>query len=315
MSAPSVQDNQVSSREKEPASGRVNWLSSLWRNLLGDPQATTPSDPPTSPDGQGQSTDAQSGVVSLGSVLVISGMLLSMLFPHIPWTVRLLAVAVIFLSLRHWAGILVLVTVQLDLLAREGRMMAPLAGPSGLLYAFCVAAVLMFIARQRDALQEISRKDIRKLIRGWMVGDPRPKAGASPEADADPVDGFLRMFASALRGLLLLLICATLARSVLDRLPRGRAFSLQLRDFIVDNPELTGVSLLLVGVIATVLVLTEIGWRQMTAAQGRVYLRSALLKQMYRDLRMITMHRIRLRQKKHGRGTAESDAKGKKQGQ
>lgn len=310
MSTPLGRENKVKGPSEETASELVNAKPGMWQNQPGDQRASADSEPPVSPDGQGQLSNVQSGFISLGAVLVISGMLLSMLFPHIPWTVRLLAVAVIFLSLRHWGGILVLVAVQLDLLAREGRLINPLAGPSGLLYAFCVAAVLMFIARHREALQEISRRDIRKLIGGLVSGSPEQKSVAGKEAETDPVDGFLRMLASALRGLLLLLACATAARFVLDRVPRGRAFSLQLRDFIVANPELTGVSLLLVGVIATVLVLTEIGWRQMTAAQGRVYLRSALLKQMYRDLRMVTIQRIRLRQKTHGRASAD----GKKTG-
>lgn len=295
--------------ENSPASG--SGFAGLWGSFRGDRSAKTDREPPSTPDDQGQQSDVQSGFVSLGSVLVISGMLLSLLFPQIPWTVRLLAVAVIFLSLRHWGGILVLVAVQLDLLAREGRSLTPLVGPVGLLYAFWVAAVLMLTARQRDSLQEISRKDIRKLLGSWIAGDSGRKAVAKSEASGDPVDGLLRLLASALRGLMLLLVCATIARYVLDRLPRGRAFSLRLRDFIVDNPELTGVSLLLVGIIATVLVLTEIGWRQMTASQGRVYLRSALLKQMYRDLRMITVQRISVRQKKHGRTAGETDTKGK----
>jgi hypothetical protein len=306
MSTPSGRESKLKGPSEEAGPGVASVRSTLWRNLLGEQRVSADSEPPASPDGQGQLSNVQSGFLSLGAVLVISGMLLSLLFPHVPWTVRLLAAAVIFLSLRHWGGILVLVAVQLDLLAREGRLMNHLAGPSGLLYAFCVVAVLMFIARHRDALQEISRKDVRKLIRGYFSGSPEQKSVAGRETETDPIDGFLRVLASALRGLLLLLACATIARFVLDRVPRGRAFSLQLRDFVVANPELTGVSLLLVGVIATVLVLTEIGWRQMTAAQGRVYLRSALLKQMYRDLRMVTIQRIRLRQKTHGRASVEA---------
>lgn len=310
MSTPLGRENKVKRPPEEAASRPIAALSGLWKNLPGDHGAKGESEPAVSPDGQGQVTNVQSGIVSLGSVLAISGMLLSLLFPHIPWTFRLLAAAAIFLSLRHWAGILVLVAVQVDLLAREGRLMNPLAGPSGLLYAFCVAAVLMFIARQREALQEISRKDIRRMIRVLISGNPEQKSLPDAETTQDPVDGFLQMFASALRGLLLLLICATVARFLLGRLPRGRAFSVQLRDFVVANPELTGVSLLLVGIIATVLVLTEIGWRQMTAAQGRVYLRSALLKQMYRDLRMVIIQRIRLRQKTHGRASADGQKQG-----
>ncbi|MFO0977656.1 MAG: hypothetical protein U0996_14740 [Planctomycetaceae bacterium] len=292
----------ASASSPTPANPGSEKSRSSWELLRGTDRTADGVSMVTSPDVQGQTTDVRSGALTVVAVLVITAMTLSVLFPLVPWSVKLVVMAVVFLSLRYWGGILVLAFVQLDLMSREGRIMNVLSGPDGFLLAFCIAAVLMFIARQRDLLNEVTRSDFRTLLRRLFTDDPRTQTAPPPGVDSESgsFDGTLRVLASALRGLLLLLLCATMARYALAVMPRGRVFSLRIRDFIVENPELTGVSLLLVGLIAMVLVLTEIGWRQMTASQGRMYLRAALLKQMYRDLRMVTMRRLRMRQKRHG---------------
>lgn len=285
---------------------------SLWSGIVGEADSFSGVHAVSSPDVQGQTTSIRSGALTVAVVLTLTAMTLSILFPLVPWSVKLLFMAVVFLSLRYWGGILILALVQFDLMSREGRMMSVMSGADGFLFAFCIASVLMFVARQRDVLNEVSRSDFRTLLRRMFVDDSGSRTPARGEHDAESLsfDVTLRLLGSAVRGLLVLLLCATIARYSLAAVPRGRAFSLQIREFIVDNPELTGVSLLVVGVLATVLVLTEIGWRQMTSSQGRVYLRSALLKQMYVDLRMVTIRRLRLRQKRHAPANGEKNTSG-----
>ncbi|MBL8813230.1 MAG: hypothetical protein JNM43_23885 [Planctomycetaceae bacterium] len=305
-------EGNAGAREGTETSPRRGGPRSLWSGIVGDVDSSSGIHAFSTPDVQGQTTDIRSGTLTIIAVLALTAMTLSILFPLVPWSVKLLFMAVVFLSLRYWGGILVLALVQFDLMSREGRMMNVMSGADGFLFAFCIGSVLMFVARQRDVLNEVSRSDFRTLLRRMFADDSRTTTPSGPERDqeAKSIDTTMRLLGSAVRGLLVILLCATIARYSLAVVPRGRAFSLQIRDFIVDNPELTGVSLLVVGVMATVLVLTEIGWRQMTASQGRVYLRSALLKQMYVDLRMVTMRRLRLRQKRHGPAGGENNTSG-----
>lgn len=237
------------------------------------------------------------GLILQISVFVVVAALLMLLAPEAPWSIRLLIIALVMLTLKRWGGVLVLMLVQGDLVLREGRDMAILNGSGGVLFVLVVMAVLMFVARQRELLQQIARNSLVQIAREFLntgeASAEAPKAVGIPAA---------RIFSSALRGITLLFGCVVVARVMLGKLPTNRAVTSGLRDYIDIDPGLTAGALLIVCLFAVWIAVSEVSWRQMTAAQARMYLRSAFLKSHYADLRMIVRRRLKVR---HQRLTAE----------
>jgi hypothetical protein len=66
-----------------------------------------------------------------------------------------------------------------------------------------------------------------------------------------------------------------------------------LRSAIEDDFIVWPGATLLVITLLLVIVFREVGWRQMTTAQARLYSRSSLVLDHYRDLRMIVMRQIK----------------------
>lgn len=237
------------------------------------------------------------GLILQISVFVVVAALLMLLAPEAPWSIRLLIIALVMLTLKRWGGVLVLMLVQGDLVLREGRDMAILNGSGGVLFVLVVMAVLMFVARQRELLQQIARNSLVQIAREFLNTGETP--AESPKAVGIPA---ARIFSSALRGITLLFGCVVVARVMLGKLPTNRAVTSGLRDYIDIDPGLTAGALLIVCLFAVWIAVSEVSWRQMTAAQARMYLRSAFLKSHYADLRMIVRRRLKVR---HQRLTAE----------
>jgi hypothetical protein len=227
------------------------------------------------------------------SVFVVVAALLMLLAPEAPWSIRLLIIALVMLTLKRWGGVLVLMLVQGDLVLREGRDMAILNGSGGVLFVLVVMAVLMFVARQRELLQQIARSSLLQVAREFLnsgeASAESPKEASIPAA---------RIFSSALRGITLLFGCVVIARVVLGMLPTNREVTAGLRDFLDVDPSLMAGALLIVCLFAVWIAVSEVSWRQMTAGQARMYLRSVFLKLHYADLRMIVRKRLKVRQQR-----------------
>ena len=245
------------------------------------------------------------GLVMQISVFVVVAALLMLLAPEAPWSIRLLIIALVMLTLKRWGGVLVLMLVQGDLVLREGRDMAILNGSGGVLFVLVVMAVLMFVARQRELLQQIARSSLLQVAREFLNSGEAP-AESSQEFSV-PAG---RIFSSALRGITLLFGCVVMARVTLGMLPTNREVTAGLRDFLDVDPSLRAGALLIVCLFAVWIAVSEVSWRQMTAAQARMYLRSAFLKSHYADLRMIVRKRLKVRQQR----LAAAKAKARKEG-
>jgi len=245
------------------------------------------------------------GLVLQISVFVVVAALLMLLAPEAPWSIRLLIIALVMLTLKRWGGVLVLMLVQGDLVLREGRDMAILNGSGGVLFVLVVIAVLMFVARQRELLQQIARSSLLQVAREFLNSGEAP--AESPKEFSVPAG---RIFSSALRGITLLFGCVVVARVVLGMLPTNREVTAGLRDFLDVDPSLTAGAMLVVSVFAVWIAVSEVSWRQMTAAQARMYLRSAFLKSHYPDLRMIVRKRLKVRQQR----LTAAKAKARKEG-
>lgn len=245
------------------------------------------------------------GLVLQISVFVVVAALLMLLAPEAPWSIRLLIIALVMLTLKRWGGVLVLMLVQGDLVLREGRDMAILNGSGGVLFVLVVMAVLMFVARQRELLQQIARSSLLQVARDFLNTSEAP--AESPKEYSVPAG---RIFSSALRGITLLFGCVVIARVALGMLPTNREVTAGLRDFLDVDPSLTAGALLIVSLFAVWIAVSEISWRQMTAAQARMYLRSAFLKLHYADLRMIVRKRLKVRQQRLTAAKAQARREG-----
>jgi hypothetical protein len=228
-----------------------------------------------------------------------------LLAPEAPWSIRLLIIALVMLTLKRWGGVLVLMLVQGDLVLREGRDMAILNGSGGVLFVLVVLAVLMFVARQRELLQQIARSSLLQVAREFLNSSDGP--AESPKEFSIPAG---RIFSSVLRGITLMFGCVVIARVVLGMLPTNREVTSGLRDYIDVDPSLTAGAMLIVCLFAVWIAVSEVSWRQMTTAQARMYLRSAFLKLHYADLRMIVRRRLKVRQQR----LAAAKAKSRKEG-
>ena len=240
------------------------------------------------------------------SVFVIVGALLLVLAPEGPWSIRLLLIALVFVTLKRWAGVLVLMMVQGDLLLREGRSISPMNSFEAVLFVTVVVGVLMFVARSRRRLLEAARGSMIPQLTAMLSG-PESEVNVSPPESAGVVAG--RLLAAATRGLLMIVGCITLARVILARLPKNRDLNGTLRQVVNLDPSMAAGAILIVSLIAVWAVVAEISWRQMTDAQARMYLRSSFVRAHYRDLRMIVMRRLKQRQKR----IAEARTKNKDQ--
>jgi len=240
------------------------------------------------------------------SVFVIVGALLLVLAPEGPWSIRLLLIALVFVTLKRWAGVLVLMMVQGDLLLREGRSISPMNSFEAVLFVTVVVGVLMFVARSRRRLLEAARGSMFPQLKAMLSG-PESEVNVSPPESAGVVAG--RLLAAATRGLLMIVGCITLARVILARLPKNRDLNGSLRQVVNLDPSMAAGAILIVSLIAVWAVVSEISWRQMTDAQARMYLRSSFVRAHYRDLRMIVMRRLKQRQKR----IAEARTKNKDQ--
>ena len=247
----------------------------------------------------------QLGLLLQISVFVVVAALLMLLAPEAPWSIRLLIIALVMLTLKRWGGVLVLMLVQGDLVLREGRDMAILNGSGGVLFVLVVMAVRMFVARQRELLQQIARSSLLQVAREFLNSSEAPSE--SPKEFSIPAG---RIFSSALRGITLLFGCVVIARVVLGMLPTNREVTAGLRDFIDVDPSLMAGAMLIVCLFAVWIAVSEVSWRQMTTAQARMYLRSAFLKLHYADLRMIVRRRLKVRQQR----LAAAKAKSRKEG-
>ncbi len=227
------------------------------------------------------------------SVFTVVGGLLLVLAPEGPWSLRLLIIALVFLTLKRWGGVLVLILVQGDLMLREGREFAVLNGATGVAFAFVVVAVLMFVARNRQLLLQSAG--------GSLIRQARTLLNA-PENDgpiaADSGAAALRIFASGLRGLLVVFGCVMVSGVLMAMLPDNRDLTGGLRRAVNADPPMIVGATILVAIVAAWVAISEISWRQMTASQARMYQRSVFVKLHYRDLRMVVMRRLKMRRQR-----------------
>ena len=232
--------------------------------------------------------------------------LLMLMAPELAWVIKLLVIALVFLTLKHWGGVIVLILIQADLFAREGKRFAEMSGSWGIVFVLVVLAVLMFVGRYRQMLHQLAKGSVLNLARDLLQRPERPQV--DPMADTYYRTMLVNMVSAALRAVVLLLSCTVAARLLLSLVPSQRELQGQLRTLTDIDPTMSVAATLLMSVVAVWLVLTEISWRVLSRTQARIYLRSEFIRLHYSDLRMIVLGRLKLR-----RGKASRRSSGKPQ--
>jgi len=251
--------------------------------------------------------------VQLLCMTLSASVVLNLFSPDVQWSVLLVMLAVVILSLRHLGGLLILCLVQADLVLTEERFSSAMPPAEALTYTFLILAVVMFIGRQRHTLQKLSQASL------FRIPAPGAPSAAPTASDQDPVPArpflnllqrlsehrqqllrrLLQRLNRAMRGALLLAACSAVATCLVAWLPRGPMLARELRTAESLDPDMRWAALLVTGIVAIALVAGELSWRRMTAAQARVFQRSQLLSVFYRDFRLIVRQKIRARQKRY----------------
>ena len=254
-------------------------------------------------------------VIQILTIALTAGIVMTLFSSEVMWSVLLLILAAVILSIRHWGGLLLLIVVQADLFISEDRYGMKMPLMDAMLYSFGILSAVMFLSRQRHILQDFSERPLFRLLtrrgladspeqpgveREWPAAEPHTQHPGPGEGFAggyfEVSEGRLRRLRSALRGLSLLAICTLAATLLIASAPRGAALAQDLRDAADTDPGMRTASLLLTTIVAILLVVGELTWRQMTPAQANIFQRSQLLQILFSDLRLIVKQRIRVRQ-------------------
>lgn len=209
--------------------------------------------------------------------------------------VSLIFLAVLVLSLKRWAGALLLALMQATLLYTEPRsdqLLTPLDGP---VWIAVGTGLILAVSRYRS-LQQPGQAPILQTIRGFAADLSAQKPSISLTATTN-----LRLFLKTMiRSVGLLIGCAVAAQLLMSLVPLyqpGSGFS-TIREFRLKPTGYRVIMaslLLFVIYLPTWLVINEVVWRTRSRRQAGIYLRSIFLKWAHRDIRMILGKRFRAR--------------------
>jgi hypothetical protein len=244
------------------------------------------------------------GLILQFAVFALVAMLLLILAPRIPTSLKLLYIAGVLLTLKRFGGIIVLLTVMMDLAVRERNEFPSMEAISAGVFAFVTLAVVIFVFHQRLLLQRLSGTSVIRLARDFLSGTEstdvsRPGSSTSgmTRTGVNIAATLLDMGLATLQTLMRLGCCVMAALLMVMFIPRRPEFVDSVRQVVSLDPTLQTASLLVTLLILTMLVISEVAWRQLSAAQATTYLRSMSLKTLYADLRMVVVRRLKQRRK------------------
>jgi hypothetical protein len=244
------------------------------------------------------------GLILQFAVFALVAMLLLVLAPRIPTSLKLLYIAGVMLTLKRFGGVAVLLTVMMDLAVRERNEFPSMEAASAGVFAFVTLAVVILAFHQRVLLQRLSGMSVIRLARDFLSGaesqDVSRPARSTSGRTSSQVNGaatLLAMGLATLQTLMRLGCCVMAALLVVMFIPRRREFVESVREVVSLDPTLQTASLLVTLLLLGMLVNSEVAWRQLSPAQARTYLRSISLKTLYTDLRMIVVRRLKQRRR------------------
>ncbi len=224
--------------------------------------------------------------------LLLIGLLLQLLLfegTEVYWVLRLGVIAALLAAVVKSQGWFVLLALQASLFLREPRRADVAMGLVPVAFCVTVLAIMAYTYLGRS---------FRSRVSGWIIDQMRATPGLGhrqdetvwPSATASSWGRF------AVVQLLTWLVVVVVAMVALRRMPISNSMRAEWLKSSIENDYTAwpGASLLVVAVLLVV-VFMEAGWRQMTAAQARLYMRSSFMLYHYRDLRMIVLRSLKLR--------------------
>lgn len=258
-----------------------------WNTALADSGAASGT-------GSHVAIDAASEIVNsllrLGVVTVLVG---ALLIPEVELhaSFKVLMIALLLILIGRTTAAPLLVAFQTVLYFRPPHHDRWADLPGSCLFVITVMGLLMFLSRDRT-LRWIVRQSVVDL---WKTVFKNPGSAMSTTrfpASSEPPGSFVRMIVCQA-------ICVAIAQFVLLLFPL-RESGLDASGEVTSHIRTTVATLAfpLTVFVAVVVVLSELGWRRLTAPQASLYLRSTFMSLMYSDLRMVVLRRLRLRHRK-----------------
>ncbi len=242
-------------------------------------------------------------VLHLAAYLLLSGltgwMLCMLLLTESPLAlpVMLVFIAILFLSLNRWTGVLLLIVIQLDLLFREPSRIGPANNITGVLFVVAVLSLVMFVSRYH-VLRQLPHHSLLDTVRKVLllpasVGrKSETEIGVPGMPDSQQI---LQLASSVVRSFLWLLLLVVGSRILLGYVPTARDPNTWTRITGSGTLELWPGGVVILSALGLWVLASEIAWRQMTCPQAQLYIRSVSLGMYHPDIRMIVQRRLKLR--------------------
>lgn len=246
----------------------------------------------------------ETGACRLMSVIclwltLITGFFLGFFFfagTELSLPIQLVFLAMVLLSANRWTGLFLLAAVQLHLFFAEPGRRSSIQHPGELLYVLATLGLLMFGSRFAT-LQEAGRLSLFAVVRSvWKFLTSRDVLESTPLSTAvwKSLLGILNNLFIRTSMLLVIMFGSFWLLSSME-------ISGNLRDWAEQLPggerQARPSPWFMVAIAAVFIVLFELAWRQKTAVQAAMYLRSLLLQDLYPEFRMILSRRMQLRRK------------------
>ncbi len=229
--------------------------------------------------------------IELGQLSVIGLFLELLLFEgtEVIWLIRLGVIAALLAGILKSQGWFVLLALQASLFLREPRRSEMYFGVMPVLFCVTVLAIIAYSYLGRS---------FRMRLSDWLVGQLRTAFSGienlKRKAEQESAESHWMWFSGT--RLLVWFVLVSVLMIVLRRLPLTVSMRSEWLRSSIEN-DLTvwpGASLLVVAILLIV-VFREMAWRQMSAAQASLYMKSTFMLYHYRDLRMIVLRRLKLK--------------------
>ena len=232
--------------------------------------------------------------------LAVVGLLIGVLLfqnVNLPISVVGLFVVLLLWLIGRTSATPLLLAFQLVLFFREPHRPATGDGLASGVFVVIVLGLLMFLGRDQALKRLVSRRvsDLIRSLMAWRDGTPSgmpsepPLSPTSPEHQPPP---------SVVRHVASLVACVLVAQLLLIAFPFPGGVERGPQSLDEAIQLLSPVPSLLVVVIATVILMSALAWRRLTAEQASMYLRSTLVDLHYPDIRMIVRQRIKFQKRR-----------------
>ncbi len=273
-------------------------------NLPPTADGGSPLAPQTDPLGSAAQT-----IRSLLQLAVVGLLIGVLLFQNVnlPVSVSGLFVVLLLWLIGRTSAMPLLVAFQLVLYFRETHQPAT-GGLGSFVFVVIVLGLLMFLGRDQT-LRRLANRRVSDLVRSLFASrgdspEALPVASPLPETSAElpPSSAFVRSVAS-------MVACVLVAELLLIAFPIAGAADRGPQAIADTNRVLSPAPSLLVVVMATVIGLSALTWRKLSAQQASMYLRSMEVQLFYADLRMIVRSRLKFRRRRRRTSTKRTSTK------